>query len=307
MRTRILLVIVLAAALGAAALVRRPSERDPFDREIVGALLRRPVDDVNLSEAERASPPASLLAALLAHPAATRTADGVTLRLGRVLADPTFARAAALAAGELLALEAVGPDGPLGKPLWRAILDGPVLQTEDGVRTLRLYGARHSADADAGPALEDTYHARLALAAALRTHAASEPGATPLVLRGEETPVKGGVNFEVQLVGTRQTLTVTFDGHRDAPLLYATRDFARTDSPYDARARASLVAALVAGATELEPPVALVIDGKEAAVAGGVDLRLEDFGSRVALVASGSERRLSSFVERESCPQPECE
>src|SRR5262249_36179300 len=137
------------------------------------------------------------------------TPGGLTLHLGHVLADPSAARASAESAGELLSLEAEGPHGKLGLPLWRAVLDGAVLEPGPE-RKLKLNGCRHSALPEDGPVIEDTYRARLSIAHALRELAAREPGSTPLTLLGEDAPVRGGVNLEVQLVRGNQSICVTF-------------------------------------------------------------------------------------------------
>jgi hypothetical protein len=55
----------------------------------------------------------------------------------------------------------------------RILLDGPASERSAQGRTLKLYGCRCSADAAAGPALEDSYTARLSLAHALRAHLAA--------------------------------------------------------------------------------------------------------------------------------------
>jgi hypothetical protein len=286
------LLVALLAVLLAAALVRRNAAPNALSEASLAALLACPLDSAGPRDEGSRAP---FWQALLEHPAVTRTATGVTLRLGRVLSDPSAARLAAESAGELLALEAEGPQGKLGVPLWRAVLDGPSTQKSAHGRTLALNGCRHSADADAGPALEDTYSARLALGSALGELALSEPGAGALTLLGQKMPVKGGVNFEIQLLGDVQSVVVTFDG-RPAPSLKATRTF-HAQAPNDARARANFVAALRAR-LEAEGLGKLTVEGETSPVADGLDVRIEEYGGRVALVATrGGGGRLATHRE----------
>lgn len=291
MRAQPVVLVALLGGLLTLALVRRAEGPDPFCEAALAELLSRPLD----APGTRPDGAVPFWKALLEHPAVTRTPDGSVLRLGRVLADPSAARRAAESAGELLDLEAEGPEGKLGLPLWRAVLDGPVLRRSEGGRTLALYGCRHSADADAGPALEDSYYARLALAEALKRHALAQPGEGAFTLVGQESPVKGGVNFEVQLVGARQSIAVTFDGH-PTPVLRAARD-QRPSAPNDARVRANLIGALCARAAA-EGLGVLTVEGREAPVENGVDLRLEIVGGRLALTATrGGTGRLATYLQ----------
>lgn len=291
MRAQPAILVALLGGLLAVALVRRAEGPDPFSESALAELVAAPLDSGPRGDGSTAP----FWKALFEHPAVTRTPDGLCLRLGRVLADPSAARRAAENAGELLALEAEGPAGKLGIPLWRAVLDGPVLQRNENGRTLALYGCRHSADADAGPVLEDSYYARLALAEALKQHALAQAGEGAFTLLGQETPVKGGVNFEVQLLGTRQSVSVTFDGH-STPLLRAARE-QRPSAPNDARARATLIEVLRARAAA-EGLGELTIEGREAPVENGVDLRLELVGRRLALAATrGGTGRLATHLD----------
>jgi hypothetical protein len=212
------------------------------------------------------------------------------LRLGRVLSDPTAARVSAESAGELLALEAEGPQGELGTPLWRAILAGPALEPGERI-ALKLYGCRHTALPEAGPALEDTYCARLSLAQALREHVSAEPGSAPLTLIGEHVPMRGGVNFEVQLLAETQSVVVTFDGHETAPLS-ATRAY-HPRAPNDARARANLVQAL-RERTAAAGLGALTITDAEPSATDAIDVRIEQLGGRQSLVARRGATRLAT-------------
>jgi hypothetical protein len=289
MRIRPVLLSLLAAILAGVALVQRREAPDPYSVDTLVRLLRRPLDQLPCTDGE-ATP---CWRSLLEPPFAQRHSAGVTLRLGRLLADPTTARASALSAGELLALEAEGPEGPLGVPLWRAVLDGAAFDP-DAPRTLKIHGCRHSADADAGPVIEDSYHARLSLARALRAHAKARAEGEPVTVLGEDTPLRGGVNFEIQLVGTTQAVQVSFDS-KAVPALRARRPFARA-APSDERARASLVAALHALALEVEGFGPLTIEGESASAPGGVDLRLEVFGDRLALTARSGTSRLATHL-----------
>ena len=284
--------LALAAAL---AFVRRGSATEPYSVAALTHLLRQPVQgSPGLAEA----PPAQLWHALLAAPFAETSAastDGPHLRLGRVWAAPTVATLAAEHAGELLALEAEGADGPTGLPLWRVILDGPSTQA-GALPTLALYGCRHSSDPDAAPVLEDTYAARLSLAHALEEHA--RDAGLALTLRGIDAPAKGGVNFEVQLVGEEHAVRVTFDGHPG--LAFRARRRFRPAPPYDALVRANLVTALHALAAEEARFAKLVIEGEPSPAAGGVDLRIELVENRLALSAAREGARLRGHVNAAS-------
>jgi hypothetical protein len=278
MRRALLVLLLLLGA--AAALLPRPSA-DRLSAQAARELLALPVDP--LPGAARSPDAPALWRALLRGPAATRTETGVTLRIGRVLADPSSARGAAEAAGELLRQPARNAAGELGAPLWRVVLDGPGTERRDGAPVFKIYGCRHKADPDAGPVLEDTYAARLALAQGLRELAALDPGTAGLVIEGESMPVRGGANFELSLSGDTHSVEVTFDGHEAAPIL-AQRAF-RPAAPNDAVARRSLVRGLrdEVGADGTFPP--LTIEGEDAPAAGGVDFRLERIGERQALSA----------------------
>ena len=282
-----LLAAALALVLGLAVVWEQPPEPDLFALEHVEALLAAPVQ---VSGPARVGDQRSLFEALLEHPAVTHTDAGTTLRLGRVLGFPTTARLAAESAGELLELEVETAEGR--KSLWRAILSGPATQdTPENGRALALYGCRHSADPAAGPVLEDSYFARLALARALEAHARAEPA--PVTILGQEVPRRGGVNFEVVQQGEEQILLVTFDGCRG--LSYEVRRPHRPLAPNDARARIQWVAALraaFAARPELGP---LVIEGELEPVAG-LYVRIEPFENRLALVAEGTGVRLSSWI-----------
>jgi len=289
MRTKLLLVSALLATLATAALVRRDPTPDAFSAENLAALLARPLDPG--PRRDEAAEPRALWKALLELPAVSRAENTLTLRLGRVLADPSAARLAAESAGELLSLPAEGPEGPLGLTLLQAVLNGPATEHTDTGSVLKLYGCRHSADADAGPLLEDTYYARLSLAAALRK--AAEKAGTPLTLRGEDVPVKGGVNFEVQLAGEQQVLQVTFDGTQHPPL--HARRTNRPSAPNDARARANLVQALETLAAR--EGLTLIVEGRTERVPEGVDLRLECSGRRLGLTVHCGTARLTSHLD----------
>ena len=286
MRTRLVLFAALLAVLAGMAFVHRSDGPDLLAPDALAALLEQPLDPAPGSPANAPTPAWRALLGQLAE----RTPGGLTLRLGRVLADPTAARASAESAGELLELEAEGPQGKLGLPLWRAILARAALEPGPE-RKLKLYGCRHSALPEAGPALEDSYYARLSLAHALAELAAAEPGASPLKLLGEDTPVRGGVNFEVQLLGDTQTVAVTFDGGDRTPIRVM-RPF-RALAPNDARTRANLVQVLReraqgAGLGEL------TIEDAEPSSAGAVDVRIEVLGGRQSLLARRGQTRLSA-------------
>lgn len=214
------------------------------------------------------------------------------LRLGAVRADPQPARLSADCAGELLALPtrtSFGVEAPGAPPLWRALLEGPAAQRDPetgGVR-VRLHGCRHSADPAFQPMIEESYFARLSIATALQELAADHPEFQPLVVEGIEVPGPGdrpGLNFEVQLMGPLQVLTVTL--HRaEGPPLYAQRPWS-ADPPNDAIARRSLVEGLRQRAGTDPRYAELQIEGVLEPVPGGIDLRLEYFGERQALAAS---------------------
>jgi len=289
---RLFLVAPLVVLAALAALPRPTSEQ--LSARSLAELLTLPIDAVPGVKADADAP--VLWQALLAGPAATPAANGgaPTLRLGAVHTDPTVARLAAREAGALLELEVDSPSG--GKtPLWRALLAGPASRREGAGTVLRLNGCRHSADADAAPALEDTYTARLALGQALRELAASDPALGALTLEGEELPVRGGANFELVIDGRRHGLVVTFDGS-DAPALRVERDW-RPEASNDDEARASLVRGLRA----LAP--ALVIEGELEPALGGVDVLLENFSDRQGLVARAPGAR-SLRVHRDWTPTP---
>ena len=274
MRRLILALLCVLAYL----FVPRPTP-DRLSALSAGELLARPVDPP--PGVAPASDAPALWRELLRSPASAE--GGLTLKLGRVLADPSAARLAAEQAGELLRQPAKNAQGELGLPLWKAVLDGPATTRENGAPVLKLYGCRHSADADAGPVLEDTSAARLALARTLRELAAGDPAYSGLTLAGEETPAHGGVNFEVQLVGDRHSVQVSFDGHDAAPLT-AERMF-RPVAPNDDAARQSLVRGLRDESAADASLAGLVIAGEDAPVPGGIDFRLERFGERQTLSA----------------------
>ena len=283
MRSRLVLCVALFAVLATAALVRRAHEPDLLAPSELALLLEQPPDPAPGSPASDAVPAWRALLEQFAQ----RTAGSLTLRLGRVRADPTAARASAESAGELLALEADGPQGKLGLPLWRAILAGPALEPGPEPK-LRLNGCRHSALPDAAPVLEDTYCARLSLARALRTLAAREPGVASLTLLGEHVPVRGGVNFEVQLLAESQGVRVTCNGQES---LWATRPY-RPTGPNDARARTNLAQVLRTRAADAGLGT-LTIEDAEPGAEGGVDVRIEVLGQRQSLVARRGATRLA--------------
>jgi hypothetical protein len=297
MRTKLLLVLVLLSSLAGAAWVRSGAcPVDLLTPERLMALLERPLDvaPTAAKEPTGATEPRTFWDALLALPAAVRDGDVVTLTLGRVLADPSVARLAAEQAGELLDLPAEGPDGVLGGTLLDAVLHSAVLHgpaTTSGAdgRTLSVYGCRHNADDDAGPLIEDTYAARQSLVRALR--AGAEAAGEPLTVCGENAPVKGGVNFDVQQRGEEQRIVVTFDGSRAS--FSAHRSF-RPRAPNDAHARASLVSALESLARTRG--VKLHIEGREERAPHGVDVRIERYGTRLAVTATNAGERLAAHV-----------
>lgn len=291
---RALALVALLGALGAAALVAPARGLDPHAPETLARLLERPIDAMPGAPAE--SRP-SFWKALLASPLVEPVEGGLRLDLGRVLADPSAARGSAESAGELLELEAQleteGEDVPLGVPLWRAILERAAVSEGTG-RTLSIYGCRHLADADAAPSLEDTYHARLAMVRRLRELGNADGAAGPLAIRGEQAPVKGGINLEVVLQGERQSLRVTFDGSPQAALRVERAH--RPPAPNDARARANLVAALEALALR-EPGLGeLTLEGRDGPADGGVEMRFESYGGRLALTARRGSARLATHL-----------
>lgn len=214
--------------------------------------------------------------------AALAAPDGTpTLKLGRIHADPTIARQAAEAAGELLLLPAMQGATETGVPLWKALLDGPAATRSEGGTAVKLYGCRFTADIDAAAAIEDTYHARLALARALREIVAQHPEYGPLTIEGEETPVQGGANFEVQLVDDAHMLEITVD--RAAAAALGARRTWRPGAPNDEAARRAIVGGLRARAGADPAFARLVIEGEAAPVPGGVDVRIEALYGRLAL------------------------
>lgn len=303
MQKKPLLLVALALALAVTALVRRAQISTPYARATLLTLLEQPVDRAP-GAPDGPRPP--FWKTLLAPPFTEPGDTGPVLRLGRVLADPSAARGSADSAGELLALEAGGPQGKLGIPLWRAILTGPSTELDPGVgRTLKMYGCRHSADADAAPVIEDSYAARLALAAALRAHAAEEDAVEPLTLVGELTPARGGVNFDVQLVGNTQAVSVTFDGHRD--VRYSAARTHRPEAPNDERARARLVELLHLLAAQEPALGALRLEGGSTPATNGVDLRLEFAGGCLSLVARRGAARCATHYQLSQSDGPELE
>lgn len=214
------------------------------------------------------------------------------LRLGEVRADPQPSRLSADCAGELLALPArtaFDVETPGAAPLWRVLLEGPAARRDPGTGgiRLRLYGCRHSADPVFQPVIEESYLARLSIARALEELAADHPEFQPLVVEGVEVPERAdlvALNFDVQLMGPVQAVTVTL--HRaEGPPLYAQRPWA-AEPPNDPVARRSLVEGLRQRAGTDPRYADLEIEGVEAPVPGGVDLRLEYFGERQALAAA---------------------
>lgn len=309
MRAAFPLFLALAVPVALVALVARPATPDPLSRASLEELLQRPLDaragdprsgDPRPGASEPEPVPRTFWRALLELPAATRDERGTTLRLGRVLADPTGARGSAESAGELLWLPVSGPEGEPGVPLWRAVVDGPALVRTDAGLTLPIHGCRHSADAASAPALEDSYFARLSLARALGRIVATEVDGEPITVTGEQFPVKGGVNFEVQFAGGTQTVEVTFSGP-DSPRLRVSRTGC-PGPPNDARARANLLSALralAAGDASLGP---LVVEGETEPAPDGVDVRLELLGERFSVTATGGGTRLSAHLDLPSGP-----
>jgi len=230
----------------------------------------------------KSAPEAPPLWKTLLERAAVSTPGGPpTLKLGRVFANPTIARQAAEASGELLLLPAVQGSSELGRPLWQVLLESSAARRTDEGTALELYGCRFSADADAAAAIEDTYYARLALARALRDIVASHPEYGPLTIEGEEIPVHGGANFELQLIGDAHMAQVTVDRDPAAPV--GVRRTWRPSAPNDAEARRLLVAGLRQRAATDPAFARLAIEGETAPVPGGVDLRVEALFGRLAL------------------------
>lgn len=274
------LVVTLLVFAGLLGLVQRASRPAPYSQEAVSELLGQAAQGVEGTHG------ATLAQALLAAPFAEERDGRAHLRLGHVWSAPTVARLAAEAAGELLALEAVGAEGPTGLPLWRVLLDGPATSGTGDARTLALYGCLQATDVEAGPAIEDTYVARQALAQALEQHARA--AGFLLTLEGVDVPQRGGVNLEVQLQGLEHWIRVTFDGRRD--LAYHARRSFRPAAPHDSAARASLCAALRAVARE--EGCELVLEGEEAPLPDGTAIRLEPLDGRLTLSASRAQARL---------------
>jgi hypothetical protein len=286
------LVPVLAAGgllLGSVALIARRQAPSPYSPAHVQALLEAPLT----RRAGDTTSTEPFWRALLEHPRVRRTEAGRELALGRVQVDPTIARAAALAAGELLALPSRDPAGQDGPPLFEVILASTAVREEHGQRFVRLFGCRHSATPEGAPALEDSYHARVALAEGL-ARLAAEAG-RPIVLEGLEAPVAGGVNFELAWGQDRQHLDVTF-ANRPEEKWSVERPFAAS-APSDAGARAIFVAALETLAASDATLGTLTVLGKESAHEDGIDVRLELLGGRLSALTSASQgQRLSAFV-----------
>ena len=284
--------LLLPLALGTLAFfgVRALREESPerLSARSAGELLLLPVGEAPAPGGPDARAP---LWRTLLERVATRGADGrTTLALGRVSVDPTVARLAALEAGELLRLK-VGSEPASGaedtrEELWKLVLDGPAAERTDEGLVLRLYGCRHTADVAAAPVIEDTWFARLALAEAFREIAGEHPEVGRLVIEGDQVPVKGGANFELQLLGDRHGVQFTVDDSDAEPLLAGRRW--RPVPPNDALARAELVQGLLANARNDPDYAALEIDGVEQPAEGGLDLRLESLGGIQTLACSGA-------------------
>jgi len=289
MRSLVPVLVAGALLLGSVGLIARGRQADPYSARHVRALLEAPLT----RPADDTTPVQPFWRALLAHPRVRRTDAGLELPLGRVQVDPTLARAAALAAGELVTLPTRGPEGQPGPPLWEVILASSAAREEHGQRVVKLFGCRHSASAEGAPALEDSYHARLALAAGLE-RAAAQAG-RPIRLEGVETPEPGGVNFEVAWVDGRQLLDVTFAG--EPTRIWSVERAVTAATPDDAPARATFVAELTRLAASAPELGALRVLGAEEAHADGIDVRLEVLGGRLsALTSSGQGLRLSAYV-----------
>src|SRR5262245_19970952 len=110
MRARRPVFLALLALIVAVALVRRRRPADPPSEEGLENLIEEPLDHPPDATAE----PGPLWRVLLER-CGERGPEGTHLRLGRVLADPSLARASSESAGELLGLEADGPQGKLGR------------------------------------------------------------------------------------------------------------------------------------------------------------------------------------------------
>jgi len=286
-----LIVVALLVALAAFAWVREPAAPDPYSVANLERLLDEPLERLPGSPLAAPSAPGAGREAfwevLRAPPFAETGNSGPSLRLGRLLADPTRAARAAREAGALLDCPALGPDGPLGQTLAEAILASPAIE-HGAQHTLKIYGCRHAADADSGPGLEDSYFARKALAAGLRERVGD---GAPLTILGEETPLKGGINLDVRLEGELQTIEVTFDGSDTAPLRAERAFVGRGEA--DAGARAHLVEVLRRRAAQGEP---LRIEGADEPVPTGVELRLEWFGGHLAITALRGPHRISTHL-----------
>lgn len=289
MRSHVPVLAATLLLLGSVALIARRQASDPYSKEHLAALLAAPLT----LPGDDASPREPFWRALLLHPRVRRVEGGLELPLGRLQADPTIARTAALAAGELLALPARDPAGQEGAPLWEVILASSAAREENGQRFVRLFGCRHSATPEGAPALEDSYYARVALAEGLQRLAAA--AGQPIVLEGLEAPVAGGVNFEVAWAEGRQLLDVTFANHP--------KDRWSVERPFeasataDAAARANFITALEELAASDATLGSLTVLGKESAHPEGIDVRLELLGGRLsALTSSGQGKRLSAFI-----------
>ena len=292
MRSLVPVVAAGAVLLASVALVARARTSDPYDAKHLTALLEAPLTPRPGEEGT----PSPLWRALLEHPLVQRTPEGLTFPLGRLQTDPTVARAAALSAGELLALPTRTPEGTPGEPAWRVILASSAARTENGRRIVKLNGCRHSALPDAAPAIEDTYHARLSLAAALES-LAREAG-EPLELEGVEAPAQGGANFELMLLDGRQLLELTFAGGPERR--WSVERKFQAVAPHDPRVRREFLEALrtLAARDATLPP--LTLQGLETPSAAGIDVRLEQLGGRLSLLTPTHQgRRLSAYVELE--------
>lgn len=297
MAARPLVLAALLIALSTVAIVRTSRSPEGYSVRALTELLRQPARP---GPGASGPLPSTLWEGLLSSPMAEHTPAGPRLALGRVWAAPTIASLAAERAGELLALPAEGPEGPTGEPLWRMILEGPsgTPGAPGERRTLALYGCRHSTDPDAGPVVEDSYHARRALARALEGHARA--AGVALELRGASEPVRGGVNFEVQLLGEEHAILVTFDGVPGR--WYRARRAFRPIAPHADEARQNLVSALRTLAAADPRYAGLEIVGAESAVQGGVDVRVETVDGRFAFLATRAGARLRGSLVTGSSP-----
>ena len=91
MRVKPAVLVALLALLASVALVQRAHAPDPLAPAALALLLEQPLDSPSGSAA---NDPAPAWRALLEQ-FAERTSAGLTLRLGRVLSDPTQARVSA--------------------------------------------------------------------------------------------------------------------------------------------------------------------------------------------------------------------